>query len=30
MMDMFFPLGTKIDVNINEHVKGNKTVIAKI
>ena len=29
-VDMFFPLGTKIDVNINEHVKGNKTVIAKI
>jgi phosphatidylserine decarboxylase len=29
-VDIFFPIGTKIDVNINDVVKGNKTVIAKL
>ncbi len=29
-VDMFFPIGTKIDVNINDVVKGNKTIIAKL
>ena len=29
-VDMFFPLGTKIDVNINDMVKGNKTIITKL
>ncbi len=29
-VDLFFPIGTKIDVNINDVVKGNKTIIAKL
>jgi len=29
-VDIFFPLGTKIDVNIGESVKGGQTVLAKI
>lgn len=29
-VDIFFPLGTKILVNIDEHVKGGVTILAKI
>ncbi|MFM2224499.1 MAG: hypothetical protein RJA07_701 [Bacteroidota bacterium] len=29
-VDVFFPIGTKIDVSLNEVVKGNKTVLAKL
>jgi phosphatidylserine decarboxylase len=29
-VDIFFPVGTKIDVQLNQIVKGNKTVLAKI
>ncbi len=29
-VDVFLPIGTKIDVALNEVVKGNKTVLAKI
>ncbi|MEN9521894.1 MAG: hypothetical protein RL065_271 [Bacteroidota bacterium] len=29
-VDVFFPIGTKIDVTLNEVVKGNKTVLAKL
>lgn len=29
-VDLFLPLGTKIDVNINDKVVGGKTVIARI
>lgn len=29
-VDMFLPLGTKIEVGIGEKVKGNKTVIARL
>jgi phosphatidylserine decarboxylase len=28
-VDVFFPIGTKIDVQLNQIVKGNKTVLAK-
>ena len=28
-VDLFFPLGTQINVELNEKVKGNKTIIAK-
>ena len=27
-VDLFFPLGTKIEVELNQVVKGNKTIIA--
>ena len=27
-VDLFFPLGTKIEVELNQEVKGNKTIIA--
>jgi phosphatidylserine decarboxylase len=29
-VDVFFPLGTKIDVALNQIVKGNKTVLATV
>lgn len=29
-VDIFLPLGTKIDVDLNQKVKGNKTVIAHL
>jgi len=29
-VDMYFPLGTEIVVNINDKVKGNKSIIAKL
>ncbi len=29
-VDLFLPLGTKLDVSLNEKVKGNKTIIARI
>ena len=29
-VDLFLPLGTKLDVTLNEKVKGNKTIIARI
>ena len=29
-VDIFLPLGTKIDVELNQKVKGNKTVLAKL
>ena len=29
-VDIFLPLGTKVDVNLNQKVKGNKTVIARL
>lgn len=29
-VDVFFPIGTKIDVQINEVVKGGQTILAKI
>ena len=29
-VDIFLPLGTKIDVELNQKVKGNKTVIARL
>lgn len=29
-VDLFLPLGTKIEVAMDQHVKGNKTVIARL
>ena len=29
-VDIFLPLGTKLDVDLNQKVKGNKTVIARL
>ena len=29
-VDIYFPLGTKVEVNMDEHVKGNKTIIARL
>ncbi|MGK0365867.1 MAG: phosphatidylserine decarboxylase [Saprospiraceae bacterium] len=29
-VDLFLPLGTKLNVTLNEKVKGNKTIIARI
>ncbi|HLU17829.1 MAG TPA: phosphatidylserine decarboxylase family protein [Edaphocola sp.] len=29
-VDIFFPIGTKIDVTIGQHVKGGQTILAKI
>lgn len=29
-VDLFLPVGTKLDVKLNEKVKGNKTIIARI
>ncbi len=29
-IDLFLPLGTKIEVAMDQHVKGNKTVIARL
>lgn len=29
-VDMFLPLGTQLDVQLNQKVKGNKTVIARL
>ena len=29
-VDLFLPIGTKLDVSLNEKVKGNKTIIARI
>lgn len=29
-VDLYLPIGTKLDVTLNEKVKGNKTIIARI
>ncbi|MEO0732513.1 MAG: phosphatidylserine decarboxylase, partial [Bacteroidota bacterium] len=29
-VDLFLPLGTKLEVELNQQVKGNKTVIARL
>lgn len=29
-VDLYFPVGTKIEVSMDEHVKGNKTIVARL